>query len=77
MVNLPPTIKVWVLQAIAAWPNKRPDTKSTPKPNPARRLRIDPPSEQDQIKTKQAHRVSQRLKTIQIPPINNITKDVY
>lgn len=62
---------------MAAWPYKRPKTKSTPKPNPARRLRIDPPIEQDQIKTMEAHRVSQRLKTMQIPPISNITQDVY
>lgn len=62
---------------MAAWPYKRPKTKSTPKPNPARRLRIDPPIEHDQIKTRQAHRVSQRLKRIQISPINNISQDVY
>jgi len=51
-VILPPTISVWVEQAKAAWPYKSPETKSKPKPNPTRRLRIDPPINKVKLSSK-------------------------
>lgn len=64
-VSLPPTIRVWEVQAMAAGPYKRPAASRAPKPKLIRRLRIDPPNQYTQIRVREAHRMSQRLKTIQ------------
>jgi hypothetical protein len=64
-VSLPPTIRVWEVQAIAVGLYKRLAASGAPKPKLIRRLRIDPRNQYCQIRVGEAHRVSQRLKTIQ------------
>ncbi len=72
-VSLPPIIRVWEVQAMAAGPYKRPAASKAPKPKLIRRLRIDPPNQYTQIRAGEAHRVSLRLKTIQKQQSNQKT----